>query len=70
MKTNVGSTDKIIRIIVGIILLAAGLLVSMGLVLKIIFIAVGIINLVTAFTGFCLLYTLFGINTGKVKTNQ
>ena len=67
---NVGSTDKIIRIIVGILLLAAGFLVAMGLALKIIFIAVGLINLVTAITGFCLLYKPFGINTHKMKASQ
>lgn len=70
MIKNVGSTDKIIRIIVGIVLLAAGFLLSLGSTLKIILIVVGLINLVTAFTSFCLLYTLFGINTGKVKASQ
>jgi Protein of unknown function (DUF2892) len=61
MKTNVGKTDKSIRIVLGIIIAAAGVYYQSlwGLV--------AIVALVTAFTGFCPLYSLFGINTCKTK---
>jgi Protein of unknown function (DUF2892) len=61
MKTNVGKTDKSIRIVLGIIIAAAGVYYQSlwGLV--------AIVPLVTAFTGFCPLYSLFGINTCKTK---
>jgi Protein of unknown function (DUF2892) len=61
MKTNVGKTDKSIRIILGIIIAAAGIYYQSlwGLA--------AIVPLVTAFTGFCPLYNLFGINTCKTK---
>ena len=61
MKTNVGKTDKNIRIVLGIIIVAAGVYFKSwwGIV--------AIVPLVTAFTGFCPLYRLFGINTCKTK---
>ncbi len=68
MKVNVGPTDKIIRVVIGIVLLLLAFLFPMSQVLKIIFIVVGVISLLTSLTGFCLAYTLFGINTCKAKT--
>ena len=61
MKCNVGNTDKTIRIGLTIIIAAAGVYISSwwGIV--------AIVPLVTAFTGFCPLYRLFGINTCKAK---
>lgn len=60
MKTNIGSTDKIIRYIIGIILLSMLFFVSgnakyWGLL--------GLIPIITAAIGFCPLYTILGINT-------
>jgi len=59
---NVGSTDKIIRIIIGILLISLifflnGNIRFIGLL--------GIIPIVTALTGFCPLYKIFNINTNK-----
>jgi hypothetical protein len=61
MKTNVGKTDKSIRIILGIIIAAAGIYYQSlwGLA--------AIIPFATAFTGFCPLYSILGINTCKTK---
>ena len=64
MKTNVGATDKIIRIVAGIVLIIMGILYSK------IWIIIGLIPLITGLIGFCPLYTLLGINTCKVKTNK
>jgi len=62
MKSNVGKPDKNIRIVLGIIIVAAGVYFKSwwGIV--------AIVPLITAFTGFCPLYRLFWINT--CKTNQ
>ncbi|RQW06650.1 DUF2892 domain-containing protein [candidate division KSB1 bacterium] len=64
MKTNVGATDKIIRIVAGIVLIIMGIFYSK------IWIIIGLIPLITGLIGSCPLYTLLGINTCKVKTNK
>ena len=60
MKSNVGSSDKIIRIILGVVIIAA------GFYFKTWFGLVGIVPLLTAFVSFCPLYSIVGINTCKV----
>lgn len=59
MKKNVGSIDKIIRIILGLAIGGLGFFYGSwwGLV--------GIIPIATALVNFCPLYTLIGLNTGK-----
>lgn len=59
---NIGKIDRIIRIILGLVLLSLlfileGNLKYIGLV--------GIIPILTASIGFCPLYKIFGINTNK-----
>ncbi|MGC8554605.1 MAG: YgaP family membrane protein [Candidatus Acidulodesulfobacterium sp.] len=66
MKTNESGTDRVIRVILGIVLIVVGALALKGAeVLGIILIIVGLIALITGLTGFCALYTLLGINTCK-----
>ncbi|MDF2181172.1 DUF2892 domain-containing protein [Neptuniibacter sp. CAU 1671] len=60
MKQNVGGIDRILRIIVGLVLLgatAAGMLPLWGLI--------GIIPLATGVFSLCPLYSLLGICTKK-----
>ncbi len=59
MKQNIGKTDKMIRIVLGVVLIAVGLYYKSwwGIV--------GIIPLLTAGIGYCHLYTLLGISTCK-----
>lgn len=59
MKCNVGKTDKTIRIIGGLVILALGVLLKSwwGLI--------GIIPLATALSGWCPLYVPFKISTRK-----
>lgn len=61
MKKNVGKSDMIIRIVLGFTIAGLGIYFESwwGLV--------SIIPLVTAFTGFCGVYTLLGISTCPVK---
>jgi uncharacterized membrane protein len=63
-SANESSTDRVIRGVVGIVLLAAGWLVGPG-VLQIVLFVLGAVALFTAATGFCLLYRLFGIATNR-----
>lgn len=61
MKTNVGSIDRILRYVVGLALLGAGLYFKSwwGLV--------GLGPLLTAVFRFCPAYLPFGLNTGGIK---
>jgi hypothetical protein len=64
MSTNVGSVDRILRIIVGIALLAFAFMSAnpyawIGYI--------GIVPILTAAIGWCPAYTLLGIQTCPVK---
>lgn len=68
MKANEGTTDRIIRVLIGIILIVVGFFVvkaTLGIVLGII----GIVLSLTGAVGFCALYPLLKINTAK-KTEE
>ena len=61
---NVGSVDKIIRIVLGVVLLSLlfildGNIKFLGLI--------GLVPLLTGVFGYCPLYSIFGIKTCKVK---
>lgn len=63
MKNNVGNTDKIIRLIIALVLgglyFAEIVTGALGIVLLIL----AAVMILTALSGFCPLYTLFGLNT-------
>jgi Protein of unknown function (DUF2892) len=64
MKQNVGSADKIVRIVLGLGLLSLLFLLEapmkyLGLI--------GLVPLLTSLMGWCPLYALLGMNTCKVK---
>ncbi len=59
MKANVGKADKTIRVILGVIIIAA------GVYFKSWWGAVGLLPLFTALIGWCPLYAPFGISTKK-----
>ena len=65
MKTNESGLDRIIRVIVGIVLLALYFLGTVTDVLGIVFIVVGAILLLTGLVGFCPLYALLKFRTNK-----
>lgn len=65
MKKNMGTIDKVIRILVAVtiaILFFAHLITG---TLAIILIALAVIFVLTSLISFCPLYLPFGINTGK-----
>lgn len=61
MKTNVGGIDKILRILVGIALIAWALFGGP------VWAWIGILPLATGLMGWCPAYTLLGMNTCPVK---
>jgi hypothetical protein len=66
MKQNVGIIDRIIRILLGAALLTFAL-TSESVAAK--FGWIGVIPLLTAFAGFCPLYSLLGMNSCACKKN-
>ena len=67
MKKNMGMTDRIIRSVVAVVIVA---LYFTGLVtgtLGIVLLVAGGIFLATSFVSFCPLYTLIGVNTCSIK---
>ena len=63
-KQNVGTVDRVVRIALGIILAAIGMLVLKGTASTIVSI-VALIPLATGIVGFCPLYVPFKLNTVK-----
>lgn len=62
MKSNVGGVDKVLRIIVGVVLVAWVLFFNGP-----VWAWVGVVAIATGFISFCPLYPLLGINTCKTK---
>ena len=67
MKKNVGNGDRFLRIILGIIGVVLALSGSFEGNLKWGLLVIGLVMIVTSSMQFCPLYTIFGINTCKVK---
>ena len=61
MKANVGRTDKVLRIVLGLVLIAWAL---MGGPL---WAWIGVVPLATGLFNFCPLYMLLGFNTCRVR---
>lgn len=60
-KTNEGTTDRVVRVILGITL------ISLALAKGWLWGWIGVVPLLTGAFGFCGLYTVFGINTCRTK---
>ncbi|MCB0568598.1 MAG: DUF2892 domain-containing protein [Phaeodactylibacter sp.] len=67
MKKNMGSTDRILRaiiaVVIGILFFTKVITGTLGIVL----LALGIVFLATSFISFCPLYFPFGLSTQKKK---
>ncbi|MFA4942889.1 MAG: DUF2892 domain-containing protein [Patescibacteria group bacterium] len=64
MKKNEGLFDRFARIVLALILAFAAYTIMTGVWQAIVYVLAAILA-ITAGTGFCALYTLFGINTNK-----
>ena len=72
MKRNVGNTDRIIRLVGGVViaaLLATGT-VAISSVLGIILAVAGAIFLFTGATNWCAIYALVGASTCSINTKE
>ena len=64
MKINMGTVDRIVRVVVGVVLAAVGSFGTTG-VWSIVLYVLAVVMFVTAAVGFCPLYLPFGISTKK-----
>jgi len=67
MKANIGSTDKLIRLGLAIVLIVLFYLETLTGTFGIIALVVALILTITSLINFCPLYSLFKINTAKKK---
>jgi hypothetical protein len=67
MKKNVGTGDRFLRVMIGVIALILGLSGMLDGTMKWIVLGIGTVMVFTASIQFCLLYTILGVNTCKVK---
>lgn len=70
MKTNEGTADRAIRVVLGVAAIAGALLVGASSVAGIVLFVVAGVLLVTAAVGFCPLYRVFGISTCRVPAGR
>lgn len=66
MEKNIGTTDRIIRVIVGISLFFVMRSLDNNTVQIVLFVA-SVLTIFTALTGWCGIYKIFGINTCTKK---
>jgi hypothetical protein len=69
MKKNMGTTDKIIRIFIAIVLAALFFTKTITGTLGYVALAVAGVFLITSLVSFCPLYTVLGMNTCERKSS-
>lgn len=62
MKTNVGGIDRILRVVLGLVLIALAATGTVG-----VWGWIGVVPLVTGLFSFCPLYSILGMNTCPMK---
>ena len=70
MTLNVGSIDRLIRIVIGLVLIALGLLHVITGTAAIVAYVVAAIAIITGIVRFCPAWAMFGINTSGSKTGR
>jgi Protein of unknown function (DUF2892) len=65
MKTNVGNVDRILRVVLGLVLIALAATGTIG-----VWGWIGVVPLATAAFGFCPLYTVMGFSTCPVASKS
>jgi hypothetical protein len=68
MKKNMGSTDRIIRVILAIVFAALYFTNTVTGTLGIVLLVLGVVFLLTSVVSFCPLYAPFGISTCPKKS--
>ncbi len=67
MKANVGTIDRVLRLVVGAAVIAFGYMGGLASPWNVVAIAAGSVFVVTALIKFCPLYPILGINTCSSK---
>jgi len=70
MKKNMGTFDRIVRIVIALIIVVLFLTGQINGALSIILLALAAIFLLTSLVNFCPLYSLIGIKTCKIEKNN
>lgn len=70
MKKNVGSTDKIIRILLAIIFASLFFTGTVSGILGYVLLALGAIFLLTSLVGFCPIYAIVGLSTCPAEARK
>ena len=65
MKTNESNLDRIVRVVLGVVLLALYFMGSVSGTIGVIVLIIGVLALLTGAVGFCPLYALVKISTKK-----
>ena len=65
MKANMSTTDKFVRVLIGILIAVLYYLEVITDTTAIVVLAIGIVLLLTSLLNFCPLYSVFGIRTNK-----
>ncbi len=63
MKTNVGLTDKIIRVLVAVLIASLYFMGKIDGTLSIILLIIATIFIATSFISFCPIYNIFGLSS-------
>lgn len=63
MRSNIGTTDRTLRLALGAVLIALALLAGLDGAWRIAALVAGVVMIATALMRFCPLYTLFGLRT-------
>lgn len=69
MKVNVGNVERVIRVVLGIVLIALAYFGTLGpwMYTGLVLLVVGLVALVTGLVRWCPAWALFGVNTCSPK---
>jgi hypothetical protein len=70
MKKNMGSTDRVFRLLIAVVLVALYFTGTVTGTLGVIGLVVAAVFTLTSVVSFCPLYSLFGIKTCKLNPSQ
>ncbi len=70
MKANIGSSDKLVRLAIAVLLVVLFYTEIVSGVLGIVLLVVAFLLTTTSLINFCPLYSIFKINTAKKQENQ
>lgn len=71
IKKNVGTTDKIVRYVISVLMVIGGVFfLETNLALSIGLFVFAVVLTITALVSFCGLYTVFGVSTCKLEEKK